>query len=60
MVDPLTSGSALLLVFAALAAFAVIVIAVKIAVKIAIRVGIVAAVGLAAYYTAGYLGYVTI
>lgn len=57
MLDVLT-GSTAFLVLAALAAFAVAVIALRIAIKLAVRVGILAAVVLGAYYTAGYLGYV--
>ncbi|WP_254768953.1 hypothetical protein [Salinilacihabitans rarus] len=53
MVDPLTSGSTILLVLVALAAFAVVVTAIKVAVKLAVRLGLVAAVVLAALYAAG-------
>ncbi|WP_049928450.1 hypothetical protein [Halopiger goleimassiliensis] len=52
MLETLT-GEPVLLGLAALAAFAVAVIALKIAVKIAVRVGIVAAIVLAGLYTAG-------
>lgn len=49
MVEPFT-GSTVLLALAALAAFAVAVIAIRIAIKLAVRVGLVAAVVLAALY----------
>lgn len=55
MIEQIT-GSPVLLGLAALAAFAVAVIALKIAIKIAVRVGIVAAVVLAALYAVGFLG----
>ena len=55
MFELLSSGT-VLLALAALAAFAVAVIAIKIAIKIAIRVGIVAAVVLAALYATGFVG----
>ena len=52
MVELLTS-STLLLGLAALAAFAVAIVAIKIAIKLAVRIGIVAAVVLAGLYTVG-------
>ncbi|RZV11013.1 hypothetical protein [Natrinema hispanicum] len=53
MLDALTSVPPILLVLTALAAFAVVVVAVKIAIKLAVRIGIVAAVVLAGLYAAG-------
>lgn len=55
MVEPFT-GSTVLLALAALAAFAVAVIALKIAIKLAVRIGIVAAIVLAALWATGSLG----
>ena len=56
MIDPLTSGSAVLLALAAIALLAVVIVAVRIAIKLAIRVGIVAAIVLAGLYTVGVIG----
>ena len=52
MVEPVSSGT-ILLALAALAAFAVAVVAIKIAIKLAVRLGIVAAIVLAGLYTVG-------
>ncbi|MFC4247015.1 hypothetical protein ACFOZ7_08385 [Natribaculum luteum] len=57
MLDALTSGSTILLVLAALAAFAVVVTAIRIAVKLAIRIGLIAAVVLAALYAVGVVSW---
>ncbi len=55
MIDAILSAPPILLVLAALAVFAVAVIAIRIAIKLAVRVGIVAAVVLAALYAVGKL-----
>ncbi|MFC4437898.1 MULTISPECIES: hypothetical protein [Natrialbaceae] len=56
MIEPLTSGSAVLLVLAAIALLAVVIVAIRIAIKLAIRVGIVAAIVLTGLYTVGVIG----
>ena len=55
MLDALASQPLLFVALAALAAFAVAVIAIRIAIKLAVRVGIVAGIVLAGWYTAGIL-----
>ena len=56
MIEALTSGPIILLALAAIAAFAVVVIAIRIAIKLAVRVGIVAGIILIGLYTVGYIG----
>ncbi|MFP8954299.1 hypothetical protein ACLI4Z_15225 [Natrialbaceae archaeon A-arb3/5] len=55
MLDPLTSGT-VLLVLGALIAVAVAIVAIRIAIKLAIRLAIVGGIVLAGLYTVGLVG----